>query len=159
MTLRRQLPSHSQARDLLNREFTDMTNKGKGLTPSVHFALCKRQLALIYEHKTDEFETKKIKNKLTMGVLPLCWKYKPHHIMPYSQPASRAVLSLAQFWCTQEILCMKHIRTFLIMCCLLLGQRFQPWPNNCAFSTGAQFWPVVYQLNECMLAQGNLLSQ
>ena len=58
--------------------------------------------------------------------------------MHYSQPASRAFLSLAQFWCTQEILCMKHIRTLLIMCCLLLGQRFQPWPNNCAFSTGAQ---------------------
>ena len=58
--------------------------------------------------------------------------------MHYSQLGSRAFLSLAQFWCTQEILCMKHIRTLLIICCLLLGQRFQPWSNNCAFSTGTQ---------------------
>ena len=47
VTLSRQLPLDSQARDLLNRDFTDMTNKEKGLTPGVHFALCKRQLALI----------------------------------------------------------------------------------------------------------------
>ena len=47
VTLSRQLPLDSQARDLLNREFTDMTNKEKGLTLGVHFALGKRQLALI----------------------------------------------------------------------------------------------------------------
>ena len=76
------------------------------------------------------------------GSLQLALTSKEQNTNP---PGSRVFLSLAQFWCTWERLCMNRVRSLLSMRSMLLGYSFEPRPNSRALATGG--WVMIIGLS------------
>ena len=62
-------------------------------------------------------------------------------------PASRGFLSLAQFWRTQERLCMNQVRSLLSMLGMLVGYSFEPRPNSRVLATAGSVMIIALSLN------------
>ena len=64
-------------------------------------------------------------------------------------PVSRAFLSLAWFWRTQERHCLNRVRSLLSMRRMLLGYCFKPRPNIGVLSTAGSDMTIGLLINGC----------
>ena len=64
-----------------------------------------------------------------------------------SHPARRVFLSLANFWCTRERICMNRVRSLLSMRCMLLGYSFEPRPNSHVLATADTVMTISLSIN------------
>ena len=78
------------------------------------------------------------------GSLQLALTSKEQNTNP---PGSRVFLSLDQFWCTWERLCMNRVRSLLSMRSMLLGYSFEPRPNSRALATGGSVMLIGLSTN------------
>ena len=78
------------------------------------------------------------------GSLQLALTSKEQNTNP---PGSRVFVSLAQFWCTWERLCMNRVRSLLSMRSMLLGYSFEPRPNSRALATGGSVMIIGLSTN------------
>ena len=67
----------------------------------------------------------------------------------YFSPVSRAFLSLALFWRTQERHCLNRVRSLLSMRRMLLGYCFEPRPNIGLLSTAGSDMTIGLLINGC----------
>ena len=91
-------------------------------------------------------------NRTNMEMLYQSWDQYAHH-------ASRAFLFLAQFWFTQERLCMDPVRPFLSRCLMLLRYSSEPRPNSCCLFQRAQLWTSVYQWTDAHTRKTSLMRE